>query len=390
LRACLPDRLWSAFEQHSARSPRGIAFTTERLQDLAFLSDQDHEADAITHSHPISRSGLRQLLLTGLEDVVHFDTRVVGFDRPSPDDVQVHLADGSRVSCNVLVGADGSTSAIRKHLLPDARVVDTGVIGIAGKVFLDAGSARRDWIGEKLLDQMTMVVPVREAGMFIAPFLRPDASTDMPTHLFWVLLARAESLGLRPGAHAYDGNDLQGRARVRVEHWHPLLRNLVDAADPSTIVGIPLHTSIPVPRWQTSRVTLLGDAIHTMTPLQGLGGNTALVDAAILGHNLVEASMTGGDVVAAIGAYETVMHEYAFDAVQRSLQVSSGLTSTNVFGRLAFRTVLRAANRLPWLHTRLFASRDIAAERLAPATSHDRRFDRVQVLAERERGRLGG
>jgi hypothetical protein len=59
-------------------------------------------------------------------------------------------------------------------------------------------------------------------------------------------------------------------------------------------------------------------------------------------------------LVAAINAYETAMLEYGFDAVERSLQVSSSVTSANAFGRLAFRAVLRAADRLPWLHQRLF------------------------------------
>jgi len=145
LRACLPDHLWRLFEPRSALAPRGIAFATERLEHLAFISDRDPGAASAMQSHPISRSGLRQLLLTGLEDVVHFDMRVVGYDQSSPGEVQVHLADGSRVPADVLVGADGSTSAVRKHLLPDARVIDTGVVSIAGKLFLD--TPRREQIG---------------------------------------------------------------------------------------------------------------------------------------------------------------------------------------------------------------------------------------------------
>jgi salicylate hydroxylase len=101
-------------------------------------------------------------------------------------------------------------------------------------------------------------------------------------------------------------------------------------------------------------VTLIGDAIHTMTPLQGLGGNTALCDAAVLRHHLVEADRGWRGLLSAIHAYESAMLEYGFDAVQRSLQVSNAVTSTNVVGRTAFRVVLRAADRLPWLHQRLF------------------------------------
>jgi 2-polyprenyl-6-methoxyphenol hydroxylase-like FAD-dependent oxidoreductase len=101
-------------------------------------------------------------------------------------------------------------------------------------------------------------------------------------------------------------------------------------------------------------VTLLGDAIHTMTPLQGLGGKTALRDAAVLRYHLVEADRGRRGLLAAIHAYESAMLDYGFDAVQRSLQVSNAVASTNVAGRVAFRVVLRAADRLPWLHQRLF------------------------------------
>jgi 2-polyprenyl-6-methoxyphenol hydroxylase-like FAD-dependent oxidoreductase len=371
LRACLPDHLWNRFEQRSAVAPRGIAFATERLVHLAVIPDRDPgvgpSAVSMHHSHPISRSGLRQLLLSGLEDVVHFDTRVVGYDQPSTGGVHVHLADDSHVVADVLVGADGSASTVRKRLLPDARVIDTGVVGIAGKVFLDP--ARREHLGRRFLGQMTMVLPPHDTAMFIAPFVRPgpsvaDDPADLPDHLFWVLLARAEVLGLQPGAHRHDGEELRRRARGCVERWHPLLPALVEASEPGSIIGVPLHTSVRVPSWCPSRVTLLGDAIHTMTPLQGLGGNTAFVDAAILGHNLVEAATCGGDLVGAIGVYEAAMRDYGFDAVQRSLQVSSAVTSTSVFGRWAFRNVLRVANRQPWLHGQLFANRDLAAERL--------------------------
>ena len=48
------------------------------------------------------------------------------------------------------------------------------------------------------------------------------------------------------------------------------------------------------------------------------------------------------------------MRQYAFDAVQRSLQVSDAVASTTVFGRLAFRTVLNIVNAVPPLGQVLF------------------------------------
>src|SRR5262245_54556525 len=80
LHACLPPAVWSMFEAHAAAAPRGIAFATEQLRRLAFIEDADPAQEPVAHGHPISRSGLRKLLLTGLDDVVTFNTRVQSYE----------------------------------------------------------------------------------------------------------------------------------------------------------------------------------------------------------------------------------------------------------------------------------------------------------------------
>src|SRR5438132_5298836 len=84
LHACLPPDRWLEFERRSAASPRGIAFTTEQLDHLAFIAEADPVHEPVARAHPTSRAGLRQLLLSGLEDVVAFDTAVVTYEhRPT-------------------------------------------------------------------------------------------------------------------------------------------------------------------------------------------------------------------------------------------------------------------------------------------------------------------
>jgi 2-polyprenyl-6-methoxyphenol hydroxylase-like FAD-dependent oxidoreductase len=351
LHACLPAPLWQQFEAHSAAPPLGLAFATEHLRQLAFVAEP---RDVSAHqSHPISRAGLRQLLLTGLDDVVAFDKRVVGFEQASNAPVEVHFADGGSARGDVLVGADGSASAVRKQLLPHAQVVESGIAGIIGKVYLNQHV--RAHVGPRILGQMTMVLPRRSGAMFLAPFQRGRTSSalDMPEHLFWAVMGRMGTLGLVPGAREHNADQLQHLARRMASGWHPLLQELIAAADPASLLTRPLHTAQGVDAWQPSRVTLLGDAIHTMTPLQGLGGNTALRDAALLRNHLVNADHSG-DVVGAVRVYEAAMRSYGFAAVQSSLQVSNAIGSTNVPGRLAFRLVLRASGVLPPLHHALF------------------------------------
>jgi 2-polyprenyl-6-methoxyphenol hydroxylase-like FAD-dependent oxidoreductase len=64
-------------------------------------------------------------------------------------------------------------------------------------------------------------------------------------------------------------------------------RSSRSCSDPSTCFPINIRTSLPIAPWPTSAITMLGDAIHTMTPGRGVGANTALRDAALLCRNLI-------------------------------------------------------------------------------------------------------
>ena len=66
----------------------------------------------------------------------------------------------------------------------------------------------------------------------------------------------------------------------------------------------------PVPPWQVPNVTLLGDAIHTMSPGRGEGANVALRDAALLCRTLAAGERKE--------QYEKQMMHYAFHAVAES------------------------------------------------------------------------
>jgi salicylate hydroxylase len=80
---------------------------------------------------------------------------------------------------------------------------------------------------------------------------------------------------------------------------------------------VALRSSERVAPWPTTSVTLLGDAIHTMSPARGLGANTALKDAELLCRNL--AKITRRDqLLDAVSAYERDMLLYGFDAVEVS------------------------------------------------------------------------
>ncbi|HEY1669439.1 MAG TPA: FAD-dependent monooxygenase [Trebonia sp.] len=101
-----------------------------------------------------------------------------------------------------------------------------------------------------------------------------------------------------------------------IRRWHPDLVRLVElAAVPETSL-VTVRIAVPVAPWQPSRVTLLGDAIHAMSPARGSGANTALRDAALLTAELAAAERGEKTLLQAVGTYERQMIDYGFAAVR--------------------------------------------------------------------------
>ena len=162
-------------------------------------------------------------------------------------------------------------------------------------------------------------------------------------HLIWVLISSRGAYG-DADPKAMDGDSIRRLARRLTENWHPVLRNLIAASDSKEIAAVPVLTSIPVKPWDSTNVTLVGDAIHTMTPLQGLGGSTALRDAGLLCHELVKADRGECTAIEAICVYERAMAAYGFPAVRRSAWFGKVVVSDNRLLRGTFKTALRHAH----------------------------------------------
>ena len=80
--------------------------------------------------------------------------------------VVAHFADGTSAEDDVLVAADGGGSRVRRQFLPHAERIDTGIVGIAGKVFLDGGNRER--LAPELRDGMTLASGQGGHCLFVA------------------------------------------------------------------------------------------------------------------------------------------------------------------------------------------------------------------------------
>lgn len=244
----------------------------------------------------------------------------------------------------MLVGADGIRSRVRQQYLPHAGTEEVGVTAIAGKLFLDD----HDWVPRELVERANSIIPTGRAGMFLVAHdgLGVTDNPDDPLfdnvrpYLMWAYAAADLTV--------HDGLDLQRAVLDRISRWSPELSRIVASSPAGTINQWGIRSSKPIERWRPTNVTLLGDAIHAMTPMRGIGANIALRDAQLLARCLVE----GGD---AIARYEAEMYDYGFAAVRDSLRAAKQFADGSPVARTIFKTVLRTASAVPALKRAMFA-----------------------------------
>ncbi|MFF2996880.1 FAD-dependent oxidoreductase [Streptomyces sp. NPDC057950] len=344
LNACLPDRAWQRLVETSVPAPDKIRFHDQDLGVLAVRDNEAHGAvDADLRRRAVARDALREALLVGLPaDAVLWNTEVTGY-RQTADGVRVTCAGGQVFEGDLLVAADGSNSRLRALRLPGLEREDLGIVNVSGRVAL-SGSLMAE-IPDGLTDgSVNNVVPTGPGWLFLSTWDAPASGR----HLVW---AWAESRKTYPADPAVmDGIALRDHVAVRTAHWAPVLHRLVAATGPDTVAAIPLRTMPALRPWEPSAVTLLGDAIHNMTPMAGIGANTALRDA----DELRRALLGPGPLVALVGRYESAMRDYANAALALSTRNARSAATTERLPRTAFRTVLRVAEAVPMVKRRIF------------------------------------
>ena len=289
----------------------------------------------------VNRVTLRQILLSGLDDVVHYGSPVTGFTISDKGSVTVRFTDGTSARGDVFVGADGVNSPTRRRYLPQAEVMDAGLRLLYGKVPL-ADPATRALVPDDLLGLWTTIVESGKRFVGLAPVRFPDtmenATARLAPHvqlspandyLTCVYGARTEQLALSDSElFAMNGSQLRELAMAATHGWSPIARTIVAAQDPATVFAVTVRSSVPLPAWESTPVTLIGDAVHVMSPAIGVGANTALRDASLLSARLIEAAR-GRGLLEAINDYETAMRDYGFAAVRESAQRGHDLVGQN-------------------------------------------------------------
>lgn len=239
----------------------------------------------------VLRDGLRQILLDSLpEGTVQWGRKLTGVRSLGGGRHELAFADGSTVTSDVLVGADGAWSRIRP-LLTDAAPTYTGTTFVETYLYdVDRRHpATAEAVGEGAMYAPTPgkgIVAHREAGDIIHTYVELNRSAE------W---AGAIDFG--------DADAARARVAAEFEGWAPHLTALITDGETAPVARM-IHTLPDGHRWErVPGVTLLGDAAHLMRP-SGDGANLAMLDGSELAGAIADRP---GDIEAAFTAYEEAL-----------------------------------------------------------------------------------
>jgi salicylate hydroxylase len=234
----------------------------------------------------IHRADLHRILVDAVREkapnAIHLAHEVKSLEQTSKQ-VTVHFLNGESAQGDLLIGADGIRSVVRKELFD---IEDGHYTGMAA------------W---------RMTIPTNRLPQNLVP---PKATVWVGAgkHVVTYYLRGGELVNLvgvvEQANWPYDGWTCRGSKQdilAAYEGWHPTIRRIMEAGDETEYYQWALRDLAPLASWSKGRATLLGDACHAMLPFMAQGAVMAIEDAWVLAAKLAAHRQ---DITLALQQYE--------------------------------------------------------------------------------------
>jgi 2-polyprenyl-6-methoxyphenol hydroxylase-like FAD-dependent oxidoreductase len=243
----------------------------------------------------ISRGKLQEILLAAVHARLGRQALVTGHQLASlaqrGDKVLAHFNDPAgrpvgEAQGDLLIGADGIHSAVRRHFYPGEAAVFEGYLHYRGIVEGDSYLTGRSMV----------VVGHRRHRAIIYPIAALPGGKVL---INWLAYTKIPSGA--PPLETWDTVADKTLAVERYQGWsYPWLDVQGLFARTERVLQLPNVDRDPIPRWSFSRVTLIGDAAHPMQPVGAQAGSQAIVDGRVLAASL----LASADAVDALVRYQ--------------------------------------------------------------------------------------
>jgi salicylate hydroxylase len=246
------------------------------------LGDRIEEVFGYPH-YQVHRADLLALLAAALPpERLHLAHRLTDL-ADHGDRVELRFAGRESAEADLVVGADGIHSRVRRLLFGPDDPRFTGCVAYRGLV----PAERLAGLGLEVTAQVWMGPGRHFVNYFV----------DARRHVNFVAVVEQDTWTRESWT---DRGDV-GEALAAYAGWHPQVRGILGAVDEIYVWA--LFDRTPLERWSAGRVTLVGDACHAMLPFMAQGAAQAMEDGAALAACL---AADPGDPGAALARYDAL------------------------------------------------------------------------------------
>ncbi|KAK2019982.1 FAD/NAD(P)-binding domain-containing protein [Colletotrichum eremochloae] len=231
---------------------------------------------------------------------IHVSSKVVS---ANPEKGEIQLENGKTVQTDVILGADGIYSRVRKYITgTDYKLFRSGKA--AFRFLIPKSAALKDSVTAPLIekegclgiwfgtDRRIVVYPCNNNQLLNFVCIHPDTESHATKTDGWSKNGSIEQL-------------------LKVyQEFDPAVLQLIKKVDPDKVNVWQLLDMEAMPTWVNGKLALLGDAAHPFTPHQGQGAGQAMEDAATLAVVLPNGT-SPEDVTERLHLYEQIRRERA-------------------------------------------------------------------------------
>jgi 2-polyprenyl-6-methoxyphenol hydroxylase-like FAD-dependent oxidoreductase len=206
--------------------------------------------------------------------------------------VSVRFADGGRERYDLVIGADGAHSQLRRQLFPAATAPEF------------TGQSVWRYNFPRPADVTCLRAFEGPVGLGLVPLSESQ---------MYMFITTPE-----PGNPRYAPGELAARMRSKLTVVPPFIAQLREQiTDDSAVVYRPLEWLFLEGPWHRGRIVLIGDAAHTTTPHLGQGAGMAIEDAMVLAQELAARD----DIEQAFNAFEARRQQRCRYIVEASVAI---------------------------------------------------------------------
>ncbi|WP_413577839.1 FAD-dependent oxidoreductase [Bdellovibrio sp. HCB290] len=279
-----------------------------------------NEPDDGTGGRPeVKRGELRRILLESLPaDSIRWGHKTTEVTSLGGGKHQVTFANGTSITTDLLVGADGAWSKVRSVLCSEKPVY-------TGTTFIET------YLHEADVTYQESAKAVGGGSLFSTAPGKGILAHREPNGVLHTYVALSKPLEWFAAIDFNNAETALQQIAAEFKDWAPELKTLITHGETKPVAR-PLHTLSTDVKWErTPGITLLGDAAHLMIP-SGEGANLAMFDGAELAKAIIA---NPGKIESALEQYEKELFPRSSAEAKEALRMHKILFGSNAPQSLA-------------------------------------------------------